>query len=1325
MSQKQINNKIKQYYSKKYLMNSIPAKKILILLAIALVFTGRLLGQIQGPTITWLENPDPGLPQTLGQPGLTTSTYETETGMSNYVWAVSAAGTITGGQSTNQITVDWNSPTSVQSVKVTYTDLLNQSVSTTFTINYYPFAGPIDATTIPQFVDPLPHFAAGLRFDAKAGGNLVIKATPVQQIALSTGTPLLAGTIGPANPNVGKGTYAAYAISKDGGTTYGLAMWPAQTIETYTGKPLTVEYRNELTGINYTNLNILADQTLMMNGFPQNGNINVDPYLGPIPMVTHLHGGEMPSGSDGGPTGWFMPTGNPLTGPGFAFGASKVSTYPNQQEEATIWYHPHDQGLTRINVYTGLAGFYFIRGPQEEAAKLPGWSGDDLVKEVTPAGKENTFNATAYLPEIELGIQDRMFNENGELYWPVDPTNPDVHPYWTPEFYGDVMVVNGKSWPYLSVAPRKYRFHVLNGCNARFLSMWLENTTDGNIPGAPGLPFTIVSTDGGLLDNPVVIDPSLNQQMLMAPAERHDVIIDFSGVPAGTVFTLRNNANSPYPDGDPIIPGLTDRIMQFVVNGDMVSAAAPNTAGTDKSLVPQNLRAASPLVRLTDFAGKVNATPAVKRQLVLNEVSGAGGPVQVLINNSHFDDTGALPGSTLEFGGPTEIPQEGTVEMVQIINTTVDAHPMHIHLTQWQLVSRQKFDQLAYEAAYKAAWNGAAEFPAGQGYPGGAGSPNPYDQQNTDGALGGNPAITPFLMGAVIPASPDEMGWKDDIISLPGEVATFIVRYAPTDRPLTATAQELLYPFDPSQGPGYVWHCHIIDHEDMDMMRPLVIKPSPLRFPQITVQPVNKSACNGDASVTLSVTASSATTMTYQWQVSNDGGITWANVTNVAPYSGATTASLIVGPLSLTLNGLSYHCLITNSAGTTTSAGALLSVSDCSVSGVLSYNNATLDPLAGMIVTINGKTATTSATGAYTITGIPSGTWPVTVSANGAVAGAINSTDAVNVNKWFMAPFVIPNVKYLAGNVDNNASLTSADATAIQKNFVLKTAFTQGPWVFSGSTASGTTKPAAMNVTVSGSSVANFNILGMCTGDFNGSYSTTPALVSNIQLTAGSSFLIKSNTSFNLPIRTSTQLTVSAVSMIITIPTNLVQVQGAVVNGSVNAATVSVTGTELRIGWNSTTPVTIAAGQPLVTLTLKPLTAFTSKSLFEMLMVQNALNELADGSFMPVSNAALTYDVPSFTTSGQGTLSMTVSPNPVYSSATFSYTLPAAGRVTLYIYNSKGMLVKSLISNQSMLAGSYSLTSNLNSLIKGNYVAMLTLKTSTQTLTKSVNIVKK
>ena len=163
-----------------------------------------------------------------------------------------------------------------------------------------------------------------------------------------------------------------------------------------------------------------------MNGYPQNGNILTDPYNGPIPMVVHLHGGEMPSNSDGGPTAWFMP-GYSLLGPGFAYNASSLSTYPNQQEAGTLWYHPHDQGNTRTNVYTGLAGFYFLRGQDEEAAKLPGWSGDDMVREIQPTGNYSPpFNkANAYLPEIEVAIQDRMFNVNGELYWPVAATNPE------------------------------------------------------------------------------------------------------------------------------------------------------------------------------------------------------------------------------------------------------------------------------------------------------------------------------------------------------------------------------------------------------------------------------------------------------------------------------------------------------------------------------------------------------------------------------------------------------------------------------------------------------------------------------------------------------------------------------------------------------------------------------------------------------------------------------------------------------------------------------------------------------------------------------------
>ena len=166
----------------------------------------------------------------------------------------------------------------------------------------------------------------------------------------------------------------------------GPAMWPAQTIEAKQGNQLIISYENGLEGVTYDHFNILADQTLMMNGYPLTGSALTEPYLGQIPMVVHLHGGEIPSDSDGGPNSWFMPDGT-TTGPGFPFGASRLVTYPNQQEAATLWYHPHDDGLTRINVYTGLAGYYFLRGDDEEKAQLPGWSGDDMVVEATPAEK--------------------------------------------------------------------------------------------------------------------------------------------------------------------------------------------------------------------------------------------------------------------------------------------------------------------------------------------------------------------------------------------------------------------------------------------------------------------------------------------------------------------------------------------------------------------------------------------------------------------------------------------------------------------------------------------------------------------------------------------------------------------------------------------------------------------------------------------------------------------------------------------------------------------------------------------------------------------------
>ncbi len=1174
-----------------------------------------------------------------------------------------------------------------------------------------------------QFVDPLPHFAAGLRVNAKAGGNLLIKAVPVQQIAVSTGTPLATGIVGSA-PDIGKGTYSAYAISTDNGAKFGPAMWPAQTIEASVGHQLTVQYQNDLIGMTYDKYNILADQTLLMNGYPQNGNIYTDPYTGPIPMVTHLHGGEMPSNSDGGPTAWFMPGPNPLVGPGFQFNASTLATYPNQQESGTLWYHPHDQGLTRINVYTGLAGFYFLRGADEEAAKVPGWSGDDKVREVTPAGKSPTFNgANTYLPEIEIGIQDRMFNTNGELYWPVNPTNADKHPFWTPEFFGDVMVVNGKTWPYLSVAPRKYRFRMLDGCNARFLNMWLQDLSSGTT--APAI--TVIGSDGAFLDTPVVLDFASGGTLFMAPGERYDVIIDFSGVPAGTTFTLMNDANAPYPTGDPVVIGLTDRIMQFVVNGIMKSAADTSLPGIDKSVLPVNARPVNAMVKLTDFAGNLTAgvVPDVKRQIILNEVSGPGGPVQVLFNNSHFDASSIIAGAPLEFGGPTETPTEGTTELISIINTTVDGHPIHVHLTQWQLVSRQAFDVNAYMAAYSTAWasRNVPEFPAGQGYPGGGGSPMPYDTPNDDGAVGGNPAITPFLVdGTLRPADPWERVWKDDVKAIPGEVATYIVRYAPTDRPINATPSQLLYSFDPSLGPGYVWHCHIIDHEDMDMMRPLMIQPSPLRFPQITVQPLPVIACTGDA-VAYSVTATSATPITYQWQISGDAGVTWTNIVNGAPYSGALTSSLSISPADLSLTGKMYRCILTNIDGIAFSNEVLMTVNNCSLSGTVRYNNAASDPLAGFTVTVNGLSATTNASGGFIINGMKSGTYPVIVKDNGFATGGINATDAGSLRAWAANRTPVPNVRILSGDVNNDKLISLLDPSGIQTSFVRQKAFIN-PWAFWKAGVSGTTYPPALNVSVTGTSVTGFDILGMCTGDFNSSFDLNGmGENSNVTLSpTGNTLTFPLLRIFTLPVKAVSSMKVGAISLILNVPYDLVRVMGVRVPGSTGAVNFNVNGDELRIAWSSTTPVNVSAGGNLVELSLLPTLAFNDMQILNAGLVASYLNELADGNFVPIMNADLKVDAVEVNALGiPNPLKLYAYPNPATTMTTISYRLPLPGIVNLGIYNVLGNKVKTLIPNLSQLAGDYSLNTDVSSLRSGIYYLRITLKSGTTNLVRTTN----
>jgi spore coat protein A len=685
---------------------------------------------------------------------------------------------------------------------------------------------PINPKSIPQFVDPLPHFA-GLRVDAKSGGNLTVQMVPHQQIALSTGTPVTGGVIGAVGTpaTLGMANLWVYQISNDGGATFTPKLWPAFTIEANRGNPLTVTYINDLGGQTYANVNLIADQTLhwadpLMAHMDPAADL-FSPYGGAIPTVVHLHGGEVPSESDGGPDAWFT-TAEGLTGPAWGIdGTDNVYNYANTQEEATLWFHDHALGVTRLNVYAGLAGFYFLRGPEEEALQLPGWSGDDLVQEVAPVGASGTFNANPYLPELEVVIQDRMFDTNGGLYFPNLPPNPLDHPFWTPEFVGDIITVNGKTWPYISVAPRKYRIRLLNGSNARFYELWLQDLATGTM----GPVINQIGTDGGLLDAPVAIGPppATMPKLIMGPGERADVVIDFASVAnpnlAGpAVWTLKNSGNTPYPKGGPPMGATLGRIMQFVVNGVMVDGPDVNNVGDDASLLPNPLRSI-PLIKLSNFAGGTTVTPDTLRQLTLNEVMAMGGPLEVLVNNTKWDGNGmGVPGL-----GETEIPREGNTEVWQIINITADAHPIHLHLVQFQLVSRQKLNLNKYLKTYNAAFTGGV-------FNGAAGPPLPYNTANADGAFGGNPAITPFLQGMVKPANANERGWKDTFIMYPGEVTTVVVRWAPTDLPTDTPPENLLFAFDPSMGPGYVWHCHIIDHEDNEMMRPYAVLPNKSRL---------------------------------------------------------------------------------------------------------------------------------------------------------------------------------------------------------------------------------------------------------------------------------------------------------------------------------------------------------------------------------------------------------------------------------------------------------------------------------------------------------------
>jgi spore coat protein A, manganese oxidase len=461
--------------------------------------------------------------------------------------------------------------------------------------------------------------------------------------------------------------------------------YPGPTIEALGGRPVVVQWENHL---------------------PLQHIFAIDPHLhGAMPpapavrTVPHLHGSRTRSISDGLPEKWFLS------------GTSALYTYPNNQPAATLWYHDHAVGITRLNVYAGLSGFYLLRDDQERSMDLP---------------------SGPY--EIPLILQDRTLDDQGQLiYAPTHDDGVKLPPgVWGPEFFGDLPVVNGAIYPYLEVEPRSYRLRMLSGCNSRFLHLSLnlaKSPTD--IPDL--LTFHQIGSDGGFLPKPAPLNA-----LLLAPAERADLIVDFSGHEGKTV-TLSNNAPVPFPGWD--MSGATHEalyeFMQFRVTLPLSSKG--------KSF---SLPSSVPFTRLDE------SQSIITRDFVLSEEQDdQGHSLGVRINGKGYDDP------------VTEFVKLGSVEKWRFINTTEDAHPMHVHLVQFQVLHRQGFNAMTFRS------NGKLEF-----------------------------------LGAPRIPQANEAGWKDTAIVNPRDVLTIVAR------------------FEGYTG-RYVMHCHMLEHEDNDMMRPFEVVP--------------------------------------------------------------------------------------------------------------------------------------------------------------------------------------------------------------------------------------------------------------------------------------------------------------------------------------------------------------------------------------------------------------------------------------------------------------------------------------------------------------------
>ena len=615
----------------------------------------------------------------------------------------------------------------------------------------------------------------------------------------------------------------------------GMYTWPGRTFQVGSYEPLEVKWENRLidefgtpvpwliTGKDNTSLGFgdytgrpVVDTSLhwaySLHGY-QYFSIEQDG----VPIVPHVHGGHTDAIFDGNPEYFFSP-GWTVRGPQWV---EKKYQYDNSQPAGTVWYHDHALGITRLNVYAGMAGFYIIRDDFDTGAL------------------GNPLDLPAFPYEAAFAIQDRMFKDNGELFYPAFPGDPfyadfitgegailpdppfvDGGPTGLAEFFGDHMVVNGMIWPKMNVEPRNYRLRLLNGCDSRFLAVQFfevpdyatgfvaELGQDQFTPNGP-LPFTVIGSDQGLASSPTTVDT-----LLIETGSRYDIVVDFKKVTPGNRVIMKNIGGDEPVGGDipgPQVFGETDRIMAFNVvlplDGSVadVSPAALATVPI-VTQVSKELR----IRKVALFEGKDEYGR-------LQPLLGTAEPATDYSGNPiNWPDTdvyssvglvGQMEGSIAWHSPTTENPELDTTEEWEIWNMTGDAHPVHLHLVHFEVGARQKIklDTNADEDGF---------IPEGMD-PADDGAYLVLQPTVQHNSVTGDLHTYGNGFRIVHPTNPEDA--YGDPVPQPAEY----VENAPKDM-VTALPGQITRIKATFDKPGrYVWHCHILSHEDHEMMRVL------------------------------------------------------------------------------------------------------------------------------------------------------------------------------------------------------------------------------------------------------------------------------------------------------------------------------------------------------------------------------------------------------------------------------------------------------------------------------------------------------------------------